>query len=139
MNLVDELLKADSKSANQLNTGVFESARLATILGKDKPVAVEIREIVFRRVEEIMSSQMDRKGRVDYGKTFDAKLTAIVEGCVNPQLRSKELQEHFNCPTAKDLAEKLFGNEVTALSEAIVGLSGLGANNGEDLEDEVKN
>ena len=82
-----------------------------------------------------MSYQLDRKGEFDYSKTFDAKLMMVVEGVVEPDLKNKDLQEHFGCSKARELAEKLFQNEVTALSDAIAEIS----NVEEASEDEIKN
>ena len=57
---------------------------------------------------------------------------------VEPDLKSKELQEHFNCSTSKDLAIKLFGNELTMLSDEVAKLSGM-EESVEEIDDEVKN
>lgn len=44
---------------------------------------------------------------------------------------------HFECDDAKELCEKLFGNEVNDLSDEISKLSGVISD--EDSEEEVKN
>lgn len=137
MNLVDELLKADTKVAEELETGVFKSKKLAKLIGSDEPIDVTIREISTRRVSDISGYQYDKKGNVDVSKIFDAKLMIVVEGCVEPDLRNKELQAHFTCANARELAEKLFGSEVYELSDAISVLSG--ASNEDEKEEEIKN
>ena len=141
MNLVDQLLKADVKKADELEKGVFKSKRLAKILGKDEgeTVDVEIREIKSRRLNEIVSSQFTGKGNLNYSKTYDAKVKVIIEGVVDPNLRDKSLQEYFGVSDAASLAEKLFGNEITDLSDAISTLSGISSDDDEDQEDEIKN
>lgn len=145
MNLVDQLLKADIKKADELETGVFKSHKLAKVLGvkptDDNPaptIDVTIREVKSRRVNDIMSYQLNKKGDFDYGKTYDAKLMMCVEGVAEPDLRDKALQEHFEVSDAKALCEKLFGNEITDLSDAISSLSGIRAD-GENEEEEIKN
>ncbi len=139
MNLVDQLLKADAKKADELEVGVFQSRKLAKILeAKTETVEVQIREVNSRRVNDIVSYQVDRKGRFQYEKSYDAKLMMCTEGCISPDLRNKELQSHFGCDNARELCEKLFGHEVNALSDAISALSGIVAED-EDLEEEVKN
>ena len=122
MNLVEALIKADAKKAEELKTSVFLSKRLGKILGTE-PVEVKIKEIPNRRVNDITAYQIDRKGEFDFSKNFDAKLMMIVEGVVEPDLKNKELQEHFGCSKARELAEKLFQSEVTALSDAIADIS----------------
>lgn len=135
MNLVDQLLKADAKKINDLDTGVYLSNKLAKVLGQDEPVEVVIREIPSRRLNELVAYQLDKKGNVDFAKTFDTKLMLCLEGIVEPSMRNKDLQEHFGAKTGTDLAEKLFGNEINEISDAISALSGLVGNE----EEEVKN
>ena len=145
MNLVEQLLKADIKKADELETSVFKSKKLAKILGikpskdgEEPTVDVQIREVKSRRVNDIMSYQFNKKGDLDYGKTYDAKLMMCVEGVVEPNLRDKALQEHFEVGDARALCEKLFSHEITDLSDAISTLSGVRAD-GDDEEDEIKN
>lgn len=135
MNLVDQLLKADAKKINDLDTGVYLSKKLAKVLGKDEPVEVVIREIPSRRLNDIIAYQLDKKGNVDFAKMYDTKLMVCLEGIVEPSMRNKDLQEHFGAKTGTDLAEKLFGSEVNEISDAISALSGLVGNE----EEEVKN
>jgi len=140
MNLVEQLLKADSKKADELETGVFQSHKLAKILGVEaETVDVQIREIKSRRVNDIVSYQIDKKGNFDYSKSFDAKIMMCIEGVMDPDLKDKDLQKHFGVDNAKDLCEKLFGNEINALSDEISRISGVAEADGEDTEDEVKN
>lgn len=136
MNLVDELLKADVKKAEELETGVFKSRRLAKILETDEPVDVKIREIKARRLNDIAAHQIDSNGKVDFSKVYDTSLIACVEGCVEPDLRDKNLQQHFGCDSAIKLAEMLFGMEAKDISSAISELSGVLA---EENEEEIKN
>ena len=140
MNLVEQLLKADAKKADELETGVFKSHKLAKILGVEaETVDVQIREIKSRRVNDIVSYQIDKKGNFDYSKSYDAKIMMCIEGVMDPDLKDKDLQKHFGADNAKDLCEKLFGNEITALSDEISRISGVAEADGEDTEDKVKN
>lgn len=134
-NLVDELLKADAKTADELATSTVASKRLAKILGKKGTVDVVIQEIPARRINDIVSFQFDKKGNFDVSKSFDAKALCCVEGVIEPSLKDEGLIKHFGCATPKDLAVKLFGAELTKISDAISILSGVDA----DTEDEVKN
>ncbi len=135
MNLVDQLLKADAKKVNDLDTGVYLSKKLAKVLGKDEPVEIVIREIPSRRLNDIVAYQLDKKGNVDFAKMYDTKLMVCLEGIVEPSMRNTDLQAHFGAKTGTDLAEKLFGSEVNEISDAISALSGLTGNE----EEEVKN
>lgn len=135
MNLVEALIKADAKKAEELKTSVFLSKRLGKILGQSEAVEVKIKELPNRRVNDILAYQVDKRGEYDFSKSFDAKLMMIVEGVVEPDLKNKELQEHFGCGKARELAEKLFQSEVTELSDAIADISEVG----EGSEEEIKN
>lgn len=136
MSLVDELMKADARKADEMVEGVFKSRQLAKILGKDEPVDVKIREISPRRKNELVATAYDGD-EVDFSKAFDANLKVIIAGVIDPPLKDKDLQEKFGCKMAIDLAEKLFKDEVNSLSTAIVSLGTVGD---EVLdEDEIKN
>lgn len=138
MNLVDQLLKADIKKADELEVGIFHSKKLAKLIGSEAPVDVQIREVKSRRLNDIVAYQVDKKGNMMFSKTYDAKLMMCLEGVVDPPLKDKTLQAHFECDDAKELCEKLFGNEVNDLSDEISKLSGV-INDEEDSEEEVKN
>lgn len=137
MNLVDQLLKADIKKTDELETGIFRSKKLAKLIGSETPVDVQIREVKSRRLNDIVAYQIDKNGKMNYSKTYDAKLMMCLEGVVDPPLKDKTLQAHFECDDAKELCEKLFGNEVNELSDEISKLSGV--INDEDSEEEIKN
>lgn len=137
MNLVDELLKCDSKKADERQTKVLKSKRLATILGVDEPVDITIKELPQKRLDEIIALQIDRKGGIDTSKMHDVKLLTVVESVVDPELRNADLLEHFGCATPKDLAEKLFGSEINKISAEVIAMGGL--NNEEEDEEEIKN
>lgn len=138
MNLVEALLKADESKLNKLETGIFKSKKLAKVLGKKGTVDVEIQEIPAKRMNDIVSFQFTKKGEFDISKSFDAKALCAIEGVVNPNLKDESLRNHFGCATPKDLAIKLFGSELNALSDEITKLSGYGEDN-EDEVDEIKN
>ena len=138
MNLVEQLLKADVKKADELESGVYRSKKLAKILGKKEAVEVTIREVASRKVNDIVAYQVDKKGNFDFSKSYDAKLLMVIEGVADPDLRNKDLQNYFGCDNAKKLAEKLFGSEINELSDAISALSGI-VSDTTDTEEEIKN
>lgn len=138
MNLVDELLEADVKKATELETGDVKSKRLAKILEKKDPVTVKIKELKPRRLNDISATQFKNNGNLDLGKTYDAKLLMCIEGCTDPDLMNKDLQAHFGCKSAKELAELLFRSEAGDIADAITELSGVVADE-EKNEEKVKN
>ena len=134
-NLVEQLLKADAKNADELATSTVESKRLGRILGREDAIEIKIQEIPARRINDIVSLQFDKKGKFDITKAFDAKALCCVEGVLEPSLKDEGLLKHFGCATPKDLAIKLFGSELTKISDAITVLSGVDT----ETEDDVKN
>ena len=136
MSLVDELMKADARKVSERATGIFKSKQLARIMGKSDPVEVKIQEISQRRQKELASSAYEG-GDVSIEKAFDANLKVLVAGVIDPPLKDKDLQEHFGCKMAIDLAEKLFKDEVGELSNAIINLGSVGDE--ADDEEEIKN
>ena len=135
MNLIDKLMKADAAKADERLTGVFKSRQLARILGEKGTVDVEIRELSQRRKNELISSAVEGNGEIDVSKSYDANLKVLVAGITNPNLKDKDLQEHFGCKMAIDLAEKLFKSEVADIATAIFNLGVIEA----DDEEEIKN
>lgn len=134
MNLVEKLVKSDCSKAYELKRGTFKSKRLAQLIGETDPVEVTVREIPQRKINELMAMQYSSKGNFQIERTFDAKLMSIVEGVIEPSMTDKELLSHFNASTPKELAEVLFGSEVTAISDAIMELSGVSEEDEEDLK-----
>lgn len=137
MNLVDKLLKIDAKKTEELNTGEYQSARLAKLLGVEGKVTVKIQEIKARRISDITNRQYDAQGNFDGTKAYDTRLLTCVYGVTEPDLKDEKLKEHFGCRMATELAEKLFGAEAGELADAIMGLSEIG--NEKETEEEIKN
>lgn len=137
MNLVDKLMKADAKKIDEKATGTFKSYQLARILGESDPVEIELQEISSRRQTELIASAVRDDGGVDVARTYDANLKVVIAGVVNPPLKDKELQDHFGCKMAIDLAEKLFKSEVTDIAAAILDLGKIG--DVKTDEEEIKN
>lgn len=137
MNLVDKLMKADAKKIDEKATGIFKSYQLARILGESDPVEIELQEISSRRQTELIASAVRDDGGVDVARTYDANLKVVIAGVVNPPLKDKELQDHFGCKMAIDLAEKLFKSEVTDIAAAILDLGKIG--DVKTDEEEIKN
>lgn len=135
MTVTEMLLKADTKKANEYNEGTFESKMMARALGKDEPITIKIKEIPPKKLAEYMDGTVGNGNEMDMPKLYEASKKIVVAGVVDPDLKSKDLQEHFGCKLAVDLAEKLFRSEIYKLSTAVQALSDVA-----DVdEDEVKN
>ena len=141
MNIVDRLMQVDDNAVNQKHVEVFRSHRLARILGESEPVEIQIRELPYRRVQELTSMMIDQKGRPKLEKKVDTELMLALEAIVNIDFRNKELQDKFGCHTPKELCEKLLQSEVASIAELISDMSGYNQDEEEEKEEleEIKN
>ncbi len=137
MNLVETLMKTDSKKADELESGTFKSKKLARIIGASEPVTVTMKELPARRLQDLIAKQFDKNGKFDISRSFGTKAVVVGESVIDPPLRDKGLQAHFGCENSKELAVKLFGLEVNTLSDEICKLSGL--DDIEETDEEIKN
>lgn len=138
MTITEMLMKnGKAEEAGKMATGTFKSRELARICGIDGAVEVEFTALSPRRVSQYKSMLMSKDGMPSLDKSVDADLFAIVGGVTSPDLKDKALRDKFKCVTPKDLAEKLFGNEISALSDKIYQLSTPGE--AESDEELVKN
>lgn len=138
MNLVEQLLKADIKKLDELETKTIKSKRLGKVLGVDEAVDIKISEINPRKFNELCAKPYDKSGNLDTGKMFDTKALICVEGIIEPSMKDKKLQEHFGCSTPKDLVIRLFGNEITNIHLEIDKLCSGSAEEREELEKKLE-
>ena len=134
MTVTEMLLKADTKKVDELNEGTFDSAALARALGKPGKITIKIREIPARKMSEYIDGTVGSE-TYNTAKMFEASKKIVLAGVIDPDLKNKELQEYFGCHLGIDLVEKIFKNEVYAISEAIQNLSAF--NDADD--EEIKN
>ena len=142
MSLFDTLLNVDSEAAFEPQTKKFKSKRLQKILGEKKAVEITLKEIPYKRFNDLLAKQFDKKnGNFDFSAAMRAKALLAVEGIAEPNLKSEELRNHFGCATPADLAEKLFGAELNEISDKISELCGFSQSEEEAEEEleEIKN
>jgi hypothetical protein len=130
MNSIDKLLKMDAGKIKMPEKVVTKKlAKLGTEI--DFPCVA----INPKRYAEIQESAYELKGGSIRRINLDKMRTlTIIEGC--PSIfKSKELMEHFSCPTPPELIAKLLiAGEIDDLFAAINELNGY-----EQDEEEVKN
>lgn len=136
MSVIDLLMKMDAGKMESVPEKTVRIPSLSKKTGTDFEVTVQA--IPGRRMTDLSAYMIGKNGDVDYGKAYDANLLIIAEGMKEPELKNKELQDHFGAKTPKELAEILFnGGEVTDLANEIRTLSGYQSE--EKTEEEVKN
>lgn len=138
MSLLDTLLSTPAEKFSERKTAVFHSKRLEEICGDGD---ITVQEIPYKRLQSLLALQFDKKGNFDMMLSARAKAKMVAEGVSSPSLRDEKLLEHFDAPSPADLAEKLFSNEITAISDKIIDLSGFITDEEEAgaIDEEIKN
>ena len=132
MNIIDKLMKID---AGTLETPKAIHKMYVKKIGEE--LEFEIEAINAEKATEIQQKAIKiENGNVSDIDVYKTKVLTIMEGC--QMFKDKALREHFNCPTPKELINKLLlKGEVDDLVDAINNLSNL--EEIEKAEDEIKN
>ena len=120
MNLVEKLLQLDKKDVRNSKTGTYKSGNMQQLVGDP---TITIQEIDAERLMELQTLPLDKAGNYKFQQGYAANLMTVAEGVINPDLKSKELQEHFGAINASDLAKILFKTEVPEIATEIANLS----------------
>lgn len=133
MNLIEKLLHVDKEKTQERETKKMKSTRLSKLIGGEAEIT--IREVSGKRMNELNNIVIDKNGKRDFSKAFDANAMYCVYGVIEPDLRDSRLMEHFGVKTPKDLAILLFDSEVGKIADEIIKLAGID----KETEEEVKN
>jgi len=125
MNLIDKLLASDEANTKKRAKKVLKSKRLymqinGTSGGTED---VTIQQVSPKKANDIQSMLIKANGELNLDKSMEAELHWLVAGVVDPPLNDTQLLEHFNCKTPKDLAAKLFREEISVIAKEIQKLS----------------
>lgn len=139
--LMEKLMKLDRDKLLEVPSAKIKAEHLSKVAGET--VEITVKALSGGRYTELMSSATNKSGGVDMSRVYDAHTRVVVAGCVEPNLKDKELMEYYQAVTPKDLAQILFpGGEMIKISEKIRFLSGFDKENeddeGTDYED-IKN
>ena len=138
--LMERLMKLDRDKLLEVPSAKIKADHLSKVAGEE--VEITVKALSGSRYTEIMSSATNKSGRVDMSRVYDTHAMVAVAGCVEPDLKDKELMEYYNAVTPKDLAKILFpGGELVKISEKIGALSGFGKEEAEEGTeyDDIKN
>lgn len=131
MNLVQKLLQIDKNSIKNKKRATYKSGNMQELVGDS---AIEIQEIDAERLNEIQTLTLNKNGSYNYQKSYMANAMIVVEGVSNPDLKNKELQEHFGAQNATELAKMIFKSEIPSIAIKIAELS-----SPELTDEEIKN
>ena len=138
--LMERLMKLDRDKLLEVPSAKIKADHLSKVAGEE--IEVTVKALSGSRYTEIMSSATNKSGAVDMSRVYDTHAMVAVAGCIEPDLKDKELMEYYNAVTPKDLAKILFpGGELVKISEKIGALSGFGKEEVEDGidYDDIKN
>ena len=132
MNIIDILMKID---AGSLETPKKVHKMYVKKIGQ--VLDFEIQAINAEKATEIQQKGIKLEdGNLTDIDVYKTKVLTIIEGC--PMFKDKSLREHFNCPTPKELINKLLlKGEVDDLVDAINDLKNL--KKIEKVDEEIKN
>lgn len=132
-------------------------------MNKDTKITLEL---LLKRKEQMLEAKKTRKTAELYVKSLDGTITVtapdraiitdsadmggedgmmgdayIVYQCVtDPSLKSKELQEAFECVEPLDIVEKIFlPGEISAIAKELLELAGYDQNGVRNVTDDIKN
>lgn len=139
--LMEKLMKLDRDKLMEIPTEKIKAKQLSEVAGED--IEITVKALSGTLYTELISSATGKNGSIDASKVYDAHAMVVVTGCVEPNLKDKELQAYYKVVSSKDLAKILFpGGELVKISEKIGALSGFGKDDesGESLDYEnIKN
>lgn len=139
--LMEKLMKLDRDKITEIPTEKIKAKHLCEVAGED--IEITVKALSGSRYTELISSATGKNGSIDTSKVYDAHAMVVVSGCIDPNLKDKELMDYYKAVTPKDLAKILFpGGELVKISEKIGALSGFGKNENaeEGIEyDDIKN
>lgn len=135
MSVVDFLMQLDAEKLAEVPTKEVRVKSLSEKAGQD--VTVTVKALPGRKLTELTGLAM-KDGEVDIKRAFDANLLIVTNGLMEPDVKNKDLQEHFGAASPKDLTEKLFnGGEIMNLADEIRKLSGYDEE--DKVDEEIKN
>lgn len=132
MNTIDILMKIDAGTLE-----VPKKVHKMYVKKIGQVLDFEIQAINAEKATEIQQKGIKLEdGNLTDIDVYKTKVLTIIEGC--PMFKDKSLREHFNCPTPKELINKLLlKGEVDDLVDAINDLSDL--KKIEKVDEEIKN
>jgi hypothetical protein len=140
MNLIDKLLTVNANKLTEKQTEKFEIKRISELLGEKFEITLQ--EIRTKEYQSLQLELLDRKGRVEYDKSYDISCRVLIKGVIDPDLSDEKLQKHFGAADPIDLVKILFkGDDLNKAVEVIARLSGFNMNDEEEEEQvaEIKN
>lgn len=124
MNLVEKLLKLDSKEFSKKRTKEIYSERLSEMLGEKAYITLQ--EMDPQEFLDLSASGLDEDGEAIMAKTIETNSKLAAAAIIDPQLKDANLMKHLGVATPAMAAEKLFRGEVSVIALEARKMAGFG-------------
>lgn len=139
MNALERLLKADAKKVTEKPKKDIEIPRLSKMFGEKFKITVQALDTELLAEITESHTEYSKSGNKKKVNNFAIGTDIVVNAVVDPDLRNKELLNHYKAATPNDLVTKLFlAGEIGKISETITELCGVETTQTE-IDETIKN
>lgn len=136
-NVLEKLLRMDAKKITERPTRTYEVKRLSNIMGT--PFIVTLQSIPAELYSDIQNESVEiKKGNVSGVNIQKLQFDTVIAGMKDPNLKDKQLLQHFDALTPVQLVNKLFiPGEISDMASIVSELCGFTSQ--KDVDEETKN
>lgn len=136
-NVLEKLLRMDAKKITERPTRTYEVKRLSSIMGT--PFIVTLQSIPAELYSDIQNESVEiKKGNVSGVNIQKLQFDTVIAGMKDPNLKDKQLLQHFDALTTVQLVNKLFiPGEISDMASIVSELCGFTSQ--KDVDEETKN
>lgn len=136
-NVLEKLLRMDAKKITERPTRTYEVKRLSNIMGT--PFIVTLQSIPAELYSDIQNESVEiKKGNVSGVNIQKLQFDTVIAGVKDPNLKDKQLLQHFDALTPVQLVNKLFiPGEISDMASIVSELCGFTSQ--KDVDEETKN
>ena len=136
-NVLEKLLRMDAKKITERPTRTYEVKRLSNIMGT--PFIVTLQSIPAELYSDIQNESVEiKKGNVSGVNIQKLQFDTVIAGMKDPNLKDKQLLQHFDVLTPVQLVNKLFiPGEISDMASIVSELCGFTSQ--KDVDEEIKN
>ncbi|WP_298674600.1 phage tail assembly chaperone [uncultured Megasphaera sp.] len=136
-NVLEKLLRMDAKKITERPTRTYEVKRLSNIMGT--PFIVTLQSIPAELYSDIQNESVEiKKGNVSGVNIQKLQFDTVIAGMKDPNLKDKQLLQHFDVLTPVQLVNKLFiPGEISDMASIVSELCGFTSQ--KDVDEETKN
>lgn len=136
-NVLEKLLRMDAKKITERPMRTYEVKRLSNIMGT--PFVITLQSIPAELYSDIQNESVEiKKGNVSGVNIQKLQFDTVIAGMKGPNLKDKQLLQHFDALTPVQLVNKLFiPGEISDMASIVSELCGFTSQ--KDVDEETKN